>query len=245
MRCIGDKKRIANHITSYINSYIYLNNITTYIEPFVGGANIIDKVICQNKIGYDNDKYLIALYKHIQFSYCSDIPLEIGAEQYIDCKEHFKNKDNKYKDWYTGIVYYLASSNLSVEMFNKNSTCDSMAYVKYREELLEQFKYLQSIEFRFADYREIESADSLLYLDPPLFKGVNYDSITKRFNYIEFWNKAREWSQNNIVLISSKQAPDDFIEVWRDDIDCNSKNLEKLYIHTKYKSTIEEDIDMF
>lgn len=37
------------------------NNIDTYIECFVGGANIIDKINCANKYGYDRSDTLIAL----------------------------------------------------------------------------------------------------------------------------------------------------------------------------------------
>ena len=33
----------------------------TYIECFVGGANVIDKIKCQNRIGYDRSDTLIAL----------------------------------------------------------------------------------------------------------------------------------------------------------------------------------------
>lgn len=32
----------------------------------------------------------------------------------------------------------------------------------------------------------------------------------KQFNSIEFWDKAREWSKKNTVIISEYTAPDDF-----------------------------------
>ena len=37
----------------------------TWIEPFVGGANTIDKVDGK-RIGFDNNEYLIDLYHYIQ-----------------------------------------------------------------------------------------------------------------------------------------------------------------------------------
>lgn len=36
-----------------------------WVEPFVGGGNMIDKVT-GNRIGADNNKYLIALLKEMQ-----------------------------------------------------------------------------------------------------------------------------------------------------------------------------------
>lgn len=46
---MGSKNRLSKYLVPIIESYI--NEKTEgYIEPFVGGANIIDKVNCDNKI---------------------------------------------------------------------------------------------------------------------------------------------------------------------------------------------------
>ena len=62
MKYMGSKDKIADNILPFIHSYILMENADTYIEPFVGGANMIDKVICTNRFGYDKNKYLIALF---------------------------------------------------------------------------------------------------------------------------------------------------------------------------------------
>lgn len=49
----GSKNRLTKYIVPIIQKQIDENNITTYIEPFVGGANVIDKIRCENKIGSD------------------------------------------------------------------------------------------------------------------------------------------------------------------------------------------------
>ena len=46
---MGSKSRIAKHIVPIIQRYIDENNIKKYYEPFVGGANIIDKIDCPKK----------------------------------------------------------------------------------------------------------------------------------------------------------------------------------------------------
>ena len=58
---MGSKSKYANSIVPILQNAIDRNNITTYIECFVGGANIIDKINCENKYGYDNSQTLIAL----------------------------------------------------------------------------------------------------------------------------------------------------------------------------------------
>ena len=44
MKYIGSKAKIAKHIVPIIQEYIDKNNINSYVEPFVGGANDIAEV---------------------------------------------------------------------------------------------------------------------------------------------------------------------------------------------------------
>ena len=59
---MGSKTKYAKYIVPILQELIDKNNISTYIEPFVGGANIIDKIKCQEKFGYDKNLTLIALH---------------------------------------------------------------------------------------------------------------------------------------------------------------------------------------
>ena len=63
MKYVGSKNRISKYIVPIIQSHIDNPLCQGYIEPFVGGANIIDKIRCKRKFGYDTNKYLIALLK--------------------------------------------------------------------------------------------------------------------------------------------------------------------------------------
>ena len=58
---MGAKTKYAKDIVPILQELIDRNNISTYIECFVGGANIIDKIKCDNKFGYDRSDTLIAL----------------------------------------------------------------------------------------------------------------------------------------------------------------------------------------
>ena len=100
---MGSKSKCAKYIVPIIQEYINKNNIDTYIEPFVGGANIIQKIECKNKIGNDSHKYLIAMYKAIQNGW--SFPMHISEEEY----NKVYNNPNYYPDYYVGLVGFCAT----------------------------------------------------------------------------------------------------------------------------------------
>ena len=59
---LGSKNKISKYIVPIIQSYI--NECTEgYLEPFVGGANIIDKISHSNRIGYSvHNIFIIIIY---------------------------------------------------------------------------------------------------------------------------------------------------------------------------------------
>jgi site-specific DNA-adenine methylase len=63
MRYMGSKNKISKYIIPIIQEIIDNNKYENYIEPFVGGANLIDKIKCKNKYGYDIHEELIELLK--------------------------------------------------------------------------------------------------------------------------------------------------------------------------------------
>ena len=79
MNYFGSKSRQAKYIVPIIQKYIDDNGISMYLEPFVGGANIIDKIVCDIKIGTDINKYIIALFQYIQNGgHCMFVDEEFG-----------------------------------------------------------------------------------------------------------------------------------------------------------------------
>jgi len=63
---MGSKKRLQKHITPIINKLIKDNDIKKYVEPFVGGANMIETIECDLRVGNDSNKYLIAMWQRLQ-----------------------------------------------------------------------------------------------------------------------------------------------------------------------------------
>jgi NADPH-dependent 7-cyano-7-deazaguanine reductase QueF-like protein len=57
----------------------------------------------------------------------------------------------------------------------------------------------------------------------------------KNFDHDVFWDIMRKWSKNNIVFISERNAPNDFISVWEKEYkisflnNSKKKNVKKIY----------------
>lgn len=101
----GSKNRISKFLVPIIQKYIDDNNIKTYIEPMVGGANIIDKIVCENKVGGDINSELIALLQYIQTDNEISIAPEMCTfEHYTDVRENRRLHTNKYSMKYTALM---------------------------------------------------------------------------------------------------------------------------------------------
>lgn len=66
MKYMGSKAKVARYIVPIIQEQIERSGYETYLEPFCGGCNVIDKIEAPQRIASDCNKYLIALMQHIQ-----------------------------------------------------------------------------------------------------------------------------------------------------------------------------------
>lgn len=222
MKYMGSKSKIAKEIVPILQKYIQENNIKNYVEPFVGGANIIDKIVCRNKIGNDNQKYLIELFNNLEkINY---LPDTITKEHYSDVRNSYNCKDKRYEDWYIGAVGFLSSYNgrffdggYSGVVKTKNGGLRNY-YMESLENLKNQSPNLKNITFIFGDYKDINvPKNSLVYCDPP-YIGTKQYNTSRNFNYKEYWEWVREISKYSIVICSELQAPKDFKCIWEKEV---------------------------
>lgn len=103
MKYVGSKRRIAKEVAPILQRLIDENDITTYIEPFCGGLNMMEKIRCRHRIGLDNEPYLIAMWNALLSGWKP--PAHITEEEYNKVRE---NKSN-YLDRYVGLVGYCCS----------------------------------------------------------------------------------------------------------------------------------------
>lgn len=222
MRYMGSKSRIAKYIVPIIQKYIDDNAIETYYDCFCGGANIVDKIKCKNKIASDINPYLIALLQHVQ----QDLPLyeKVDRELYDSAREAWKRgEDSTFEPWQLGCIGFLSSFNgkgfeggYAMPGYEKGNGRYRDYYQEMKRNLLKQAPNLKDISFSCCDYRSYKPQNALIYCDPPYQNTTQYNSTT--FNSEEFWQLMREWSKDNIVLISEENAPDDFECIWEQEV---------------------------
>ena len=67
MKYVGSKNRIAKELLPIMLEEAKKNNIKKWVEPFVGGGNMIDKVSGDfEKLGIDNNEYLIEMFNSLK-----------------------------------------------------------------------------------------------------------------------------------------------------------------------------------
>ena len=213
MKYMGSKNRFAKELLP-----IMLENRTPeqwYIEPMVGGANMIDKVD-GNRLGADFNEYLANMWLALTDGWK---PKEhYTKEEYTNIKN---NKENypKYLVGYVGFIcsysgkWFGGYANDKPESRRlKNGTLPN-----YQKESLNslsrQIPNLKNVIFKHSDYKNLEIPNnSIIYCDPP------YEGTTKYkddFNHVDFWEWVRvKTKQGHKVFISEYKAPEDFKCVW-------------------------------
>lgn len=241
MKYMGSKSKIAKYIIPIIEQYISKYNISNYIEPFVGGANVIDKVHCTNKVGADLNEYLIELYKNKEKVLY--LPF-VTKEMYSDVRTAYNNKDySVYEKWYIGAVGFLASYNgrffdggYSGKRIIANGT-ERDYYQEALKNFIEQSKKLNGISFVYGSYEKTceDVTDALIYCDPPYNNTKQY-GVSKYFDTNAFWEWCRKMAKSNIVLVSEQNAPNDIECIWEQKVsrtikfDSSNMVTEKLFL---------------
>lgn len=237
MKYVGSKNRIAKDVAPIIQSYIddmseWCNG---YWEPFVGGANMIDKIYRIDKYGSDAHKYLIALLRHVKQT-IDDVPDTITKDEYATVRQ---NMDD-YPDWYVGLVGFCASYNGKWFGGYANEVKTKIGTVRnYTDEaicnLKKQAANLKDVEFSCRTFQECNTAihNFVIYCDPPYRDTTKY--ATDDFPYDEFYDWCRQLAKHNVVLVSEYWMPDDFECIWQGKLKCTLDNAsrtdksEKLY----------------
>ena len=199
----GSKSRLAKYIIPIINKIIEDNEIDTFVDACCGGGNVISNpkypIVCANKIGYDKNTYLIALIN--KFKHDTPEFVEVSEEEYKKVRDDF----SAYEDWYVGYVGFFAT--FAGAFFNgygreKDKSRVKMCY----NNIMNQKPAFENVIFKEEDFFNINCKDALIYIDPPY---KNSKKFKVAFDYNGFWDKVKELSKHNIVLVSEQTLPDD------------------------------------
>lgn len=230
VRYFGGKTRTCNQIAEIINKYRLPNQ--KFLSPFVGGA-WVESLIDGEKECYDKHSYLIRMYKQLQNGWIP--PIELSKDEY----NYIKSNPNE-KPYLTGFVGFGCSfagkwfGGYAKDKSGRNYCLNA------HNSILKKMEGLYNTYFDCKDYRELNPEGYIIYCDPPYAGTTQYSKkIVGDFDTEEFWNTIRKWSENNTVLISEYNAPDDFKVVWQQEVKLDirdkdnkkQKRVEKLFIH--------------
>jgi DNA adenine methylase len=210
---MGSKNRIAKYILPIMLKEASKKDITTWVEPFVGGANMIDKVPSNfQRIGIDYNPHAIAALTAIR-DFIDNLPTEVSEEYYKEIKNA---EPEPIKSW----VRFVCSFGAKLDNgFARNKVGQNYANAGANN-AKKQSPNLQGVKFINGSYDEYSDfKNCLIYCDPPYKGTTSYK--TGAFDHDKFWQWCRDMSKNNVVFVSEYEAPYDFICVWQGEVKTN------------------------
>ena len=231
MKYMGSKNRIAKHLLPIMLDECEKHGITKWVEPFVGGANMIDKVPDSfERVGYDLNDHVIHALIDIRDNVDS-LPDSVGEEEY---KIYKGLPPQNITSW----VRFACSFGGKFENGYARDFRRSVEGVNFsgvgKRNALKQSPKIQGVDFICDSYENLSPNNCLIYCDPPYAGTTGYK--TGAFDHDKFFAWCREQAKNNIVFVSEYNAPDDFIEVWQGGVQSSVNNkygarfaIEKLF----------------
>ena len=156
MQYVGSKNRLSKDLVPIIQSYI-TESTEGYLEPFVGGANIIDKIKCKKKIGCDIHEELIEL---LRYSQKNELPETVTEEEYANVKN---NKEN-YPKWYVGLVGFCGSFGAKYFGGYARGNDKRNRQNEAIRNLMKQAPELKDIKFECKDFRDVNKDEFKNYV---------------------------------------------------------------------------------
>ena len=252
MKYLGGKQRLGKHISPKLHDIWDKNEkLVGYMEPFCGSLGVLRNMHDIDASIHANDYHsdLIKMWKEVKsgkFKY----PTSISEEEYLKAKE--MKSPSAYKAFVGfGMSFggrYFGAYSQKYLGDKKEDFCKEMV-----NSLTRTAPLIQKVKFTNKDYKELNPKKMLVYCDPPYEYSkypIKYRRDVKKYDTFdneEFWDVMRKWSKNNVVVISEMVAPDDFVEIWKqqakrsaarsvrgkgkDNTDTTTSGVEKLFVH--------------
>jgi DNA adenine methylase len=213
MKYVGSKGRLSKDLKPIIQSYITENTVG-YLEPFVGGANMIDKIECNNKIGCDIHKYLIAVLNELSKGWIP--PEDLNETTYKDIQKNY----DKYPDYLVGYAgFQLSYGGKWFGGYRRDKVGKRNYAMEAYKNTIKQIPNIKDIKFICKDFRELpldKIKDYVIYCDIPYRGTTKYH--TNEFPYKEFYEWVKASSVYNKVLISEYNMPEEFTCIWQKEV---------------------------
>ena len=226
MKYMGSKNRIAKYLLPIMLAECERQGVTTWIEPFVGGANMIDKVPDSfERIGYDLNDHVIHALIDIRDN-AEELPDSVSEEYFVSLSG---TPPSKITSWIRCACAYGGRFGNGYARQGSNPRYKKTIAQEGFNNALKQSPKIQSVQFICDSYENLSFENCLIYCDPPYQGTSGYK--TGAFNHDKFFDWCREQAKKNIVFVSEYNAPDDFIDVWRGEIKTNFASNRKTATH--------------
>jgi len=242
---MGSKNKYAKDILLAIKNEIvgsapfshipYVN----WVEPFVGGANMIDKVPSSFKrIGNDINHYLICMFRELQNGWSP--PGGCDESMYKEMLE--LSKTTQHSSIINATIGFIGvGCSYSGKWFGgyargnqKNGNPRNYCEESQRN-LLKQKTCIKDVLFFSGDYQDLPiPKKSIIYCDPPYQDTTKYKNS---FDNNKFW----EWCEKQVlngnkVFVSEYNAPDGWRCIWSKEVNSSltkdtgsKKGIERLF----------------
>lgn len=227
MKYVGSKNRHAKEIWEAISKEvgsILSSKYENYVEPFVGGANMIDKVpklLFAGVYGADVNEHLIELLKAVQEGWLP--PETMTEEEYQGLKRDSKlpmPKNHMAMIAFAGIGCSYSGKWFGGYARGNDANGVPRNYAKEsRDNLLKQASNLKGITFIHSSYEALTlpiNGASIIYCDPPYMNTTRY---AEKIEHDRFW----QWCDMQIerghkVFVSEYNAPEGWRCIWSKEV---------------------------
>jgi len=227
MKYMGSKRRLVKHLLPIMRKW----GNQGYVEPFVGGGNMIEGVTGFNcRMGFDVNPLAISALKTIRDRL--DILPKCNEDFSEDDYQEVRSDPEHPLHGYVAFALSFGGKEWGGVRRDGKGKRDYIAEA-YRN-AVKQSERIQGVHLEVEDYRSLETLESdVVYCDIP-YRGTT--KYADSFDHDVFWQWCRICPGR--VFISEYEAPDDFISVFEKEQtssltqDTGSKRgVEKLFVH--------------
>lgn len=239
MKYMGSKARHSREILNVILSEVLRGDIPhewNWVEPFVGGANMIDKVPSDfNRFGNDVNIPLIEMFKAVQKGWIP--PDRVTEDEY---RQLMSKSDIHCTAIESALIGFVGiGCSYSGKWFGgyargNDSKGNPRNYcTESKKNLLNQD--IKGIIFTSGDYQNMSfPPNSIIYCDPPYEGATKYNDF---FNHENFWKWCdRMIEEGHMVFVSEYHAPKEWHCIWEKQVNSSltketgsKQGIEKLF----------------
>ena len=235
----GGKQRIGLQIAEYIH-YIYSiipeEKMVGYCEPFAGMLGVYRHIPelfhgdIKTYLAGDTNESVIKMWTRAQNGW--NPPTQTTEKEY----NRLKNAHPSALKGYIGHQYSFGGQFFMGYATKYGKTPDSS---KASSNVVDIARKLKQVKFKHGSYTQFSNLKNfIIYCDPPYENSSQRYTDVDGFSSQDFWEWCRQMSRDNIIFVSSYDAPKDFIEVMSSShkltgiihSGANKKRTEKLYV---------------